>query len=195
MKTALGHASERVVCASQVTLQVAKGGFHQALHLKTLLLSDARAKAKPRDASAHPYPGALDRGCGINVALDVVRVHVRGVHSVWRDAMIFLDERIKDFSKVLVAVPVSSIDATVLVVKLDRTSNCLCQSEATGCGLHTGKFVPQRLRHVLGHQRVRGLDLGEGFAHGGGGGVAAVEIEGDGKEKAALLRSVFKLCK
>merc|ERR1719219_3055683 len=56
------HASEGVVCASQVTLQVAKCGFHQALHLKTLLLSDTGAKAKPRDASAHPYPGALDRG-------------------------------------------------------------------------------------------------------------------------------------
>ena len=36
-----------------------------------------------------------------------------------------LDERVKDFGKVLVAVPVSSIDATVLVVKLDRASNCL----------------------------------------------------------------------
>ena len=61
----------------------------------------------------------------------------------------------------------------------------LCQSEAAGCGFHTGQLVPQRLRHILCHQRVRGLDLGEGFAHGGGG-VAAVEIEGDGKEKAAL---------
>ena len=37
----------------------------------------------------------------------------------------YLDERVKDFGKVLVAVPVSSIDATVLVVKLDRASNCL----------------------------------------------------------------------
>ena len=131
-----------------------------------------------------------------------------------------LDERVKDFGKVLVAVPVSSIDATVLVVKLDRTSNCLkgeiilwkmdllaecdfllislassttipiaylCQSEATGCGFHTGEFVPQGLCHVLCHQGVRRLDLGEGFSHGGGGGgCTAVEIEGDGKEKAAL---------
>merc|ERR1719385_24355 len=104
--------------------------------------------------------------------------------------MILLDERIKDFSKVLVAVPVSSVDATVLVIKLDRTSNCLCQSEAAGCGFHTGQLVPQRFRHILCHQGVRRLDLGEGFAHGGGGGgggAAAVEIEGDGKEKAALL--------
>ena len=36
-----------------------------------------------------------------------------------------LDERVKDFSKVLVTVPVSSIDATVLVIKLHRTGNCL----------------------------------------------------------------------
>ena len=65
-----------------------------------------------------------------------------------------------------------------------KNNSHLCQSEATGCGFHTGEFVPQRLRHVLCHQGVRRLDLREGFAHGGG--VAAVEIEGDGKEKAAL---------
>ena len=36
-----------------------------------------------------------------------------------------LDERVKDFSKVLVAIPVPGIDATVLIVKLDRAGNCL----------------------------------------------------------------------
>ena len=61
----------------------------------------------------------------------------------------------------------------------------LCQSETTGGGFDAGQFVPERLRHILGHQGVGGLDLGEGLAHAAGC-FTAVEEEGDGKEKAAL---------
>ena len=84
-------------------------------------------------------------------------------------------------------VPISSFSRQSLVFAIFPNNNAyLCQSETTGCSFHTGEFVPQRLRHVLCHQGVRRLDLGEGFAHGDGAGCTAVEIEGEGKEKAAL---------
>ena len=84
-------------------------------------------------------------------------------------------------------VPISSFSrqSWVFAIFPNEQQPYLCQSEATGCGFHTGEFVPQWLRYVLCHQGVRRLDLGEGFAHGGGG-CTAVEIEGEGKEKAAL---------
>ena len=66
----------------------------------------------------------------------------------------------------------------------------LCQSETTGGGFDAGQFVPERLRHVLGHQGVGGLDLRKRLAHGGGAG----EVEGDGEEKAALKKEQLEQC-
>ena len=39
-----------------------------------------------------PNPSALNRSRGHDVALDVVRVHVGGVHGVGRDAMVLLGD-------------------------------------------------------------------------------------------------------
>ena len=65
----------------------------------------------------------------------------------------------------LVRVPISGVDATVLVVKLDSTGNGLGQGEAAGGGDGPGQLLPQGLCHVLGHQGVLGLDLWEGVRH------------------------------
>jgi len=52
------------------------------------------------------------------------------VHCAGLDTMILLDDGVEYGSKVLVAVPVTSIDATVLVIKEQSASSCLTQSEA-----------------------------------------------------------------
>merc|ERR1719328_736802 len=132
----LVHPSERVVGAGKVALKIAKCSLHEALHFQTLLLGNSRAQAKSRNASSNPNPSALNRSRGHDVALDVVRVHVRGVHCVGRDAMVLLNKWVEDFSEVLVAVPISSVDSTMLVVKLHCASNSLGKSEAAGFGLH-----------------------------------------------------------
>ena len=49
----------------------------------------------------------------------------------------------------------------MLVVKLNGAGNGLPQSEAARLCLVTTELLPLVLGHVLGHQRVRGLDHGE----------------------------------
>ena len=65
----------------------------------------------------------------------------------------------------LVRVPVAGADAAVLVVELHGAGDGLGEGELGGGGDGAGELLPQRLRHVLGHQRVLGLDLGEGVRH------------------------------
>ena len=97
--------------------------------------------------------------------------------------MILLDNWVKHRGKVLVGVPVSGVDATMLkivcihialeftysechlVIKLNRDLNGFPQSEATGLGLHGLDFVPSLLGDVLGHQGVGRLDDGEFSRH------------------------------
>ena len=65
----------------------------------------------------------------------------------------------------LVGVPVARVDAAVLVVELHGAGDGLGEGELGGGGDGAGELLPQRLRHVLRHQRVLGLDLGEGVRH------------------------------
>ena len=75
--------------------------------------------------------------------------------------MVLLDEGVKDNSKVLVGVPVSGVDAAVLVVKLNRDSNGLVEGEARGLGLNILELLPFVLGDMLGDQGVGGSDDGE----------------------------------
>jgi len=79
--------------------------------------------------------------------------------------MVVLDDGIKHLREVLVGVPVSGVDTTVLVVKLNSTGDGLGQSEASGLGGDVLDFVPSLLGDVLGHQGVLGLDVGEFSGH------------------------------
>ncbi len=119
------HAKERVVVAGEVTLQLGKCMLHQVLDIQPLLLGDARRKTESFNAAANADPCGLDRCTGVNVALDVANIHVRAVLEVLAQAMVLQDQGVKHLSKVLVRVSISSIDATVLVVKLDSTGNGL----------------------------------------------------------------------
>ena len=54
----------------------------------------------------------------------------------------------------------------MLVVELDSAGNGLGEGEAAGGGQSAAQLVPHTWGDVLGHQRVLGLDVGEGFRHG-----------------------------
>merc|ERR1719481_1377617 len=58
----LVHASERVVGASKVALQVGKSLLHKVLNSDPLLLGDARGKAKSVDGTTNPDPTGVHRG-------------------------------------------------------------------------------------------------------------------------------------
>ena len=75
--------------------------------------------------------------------------------------MVLLDDRIKDRSKVLVGVPVTGVDAAVLVVELHGDSDGLVEGEARCLGLDVLQLLPLVLSDVLGNKRVLGLDDGE----------------------------------
>merc|ERR1712045_301926 len=76
--------------------------------------------------------------------------------------MVFLNDGVKDGGKVLVGVPVSSIDSTVLVVKVNGTGNGLDKSESRGLGFNSLQLLPFVLGHMSSNKRVLGLDVREG---------------------------------
>ena len=125
----LAHPCQRKVSSSQVSLQVVESFLHQALHIETLLLGDSWRQSESINVSSHTDSGGMDWGLGIDVSLDLRDVHVRGVHSIGTDAMIVLDDGVKDVREDLVTVPISSVDTAVLVIKLDSTGNGLGQGE------------------------------------------------------------------
>merc|ERR1711962_176814 len=98
----LVHASERVVGASKVALQVGESLLHEVLNSNPLLLGDSRGKAKSVDGTTNPDPAGVHRGGGVDVALDLVDVHVAGVGRVSADAMVLLDQGVEDIRKHLV---------------------------------------------------------------------------------------------
>ena len=79
--------------------------------------------------------------------------------------MVLLDDGVEHLREVLVAIPVSGVDAAMLVVKLNRTSTAGSQSAAGSLGLDVLVLVPPLLGHVLRHQGVGGLDDGELTRH------------------------------
>jgi len=80
---------------------------------------------------------------------------------VIRDSMVLLNYWIKDRCKVLVRVPVTSIDATVLVVKFNSTCNSLDQSEPWCFCLNTLQLFPFFLSNMLGNKWMFGLNIWE----------------------------------
>merc|ERR1719466_487637 len=158
----LVHASQRVVVSGKVRGEVLDGVDHQLLNSNTLVLGDSRGKAKAINGATNTDSARVDGSIGDNITLDLAGIHVRGVLGRGADSVVLTDERVKDRGKVLVRVPVTSIDTTVLVVKLNGTSNGLDEGESGSLGLDSLELLPLVLGDVLGNKRVLGLDGGEG---------------------------------
>merc|ERR1711922_95915 len=77
------------------------------------------------------------------------------------DSVVFADEGVENGGKVLVGVPVTSVDAAVLVIELNSASDGLDEGEAGGLGLDSLELLPLVLGDVLGNKGVLGLDGGE----------------------------------
>jgi hypothetical protein len=110
-------------------------------------------------------PGRVDGNISLDVAIDLVGIHVRGVLKVSREAMVLADEGIEDLSEINIGILITSIHTTMLVVELNSAGNGLGQSELRGLGHNAGEFIPPFLGHVGSDQRVLGLDIREG-GHG-----------------------------
>merc|ERR1719186_1338607 len=128
---------------------------------KSLLLSNARRQAKTIDGPANSDASRVDRSIGVDVPLDLGNIHVTCVLGVNGDTMVLLDEGVKHIRKVLVRVPIPSINSAVLVIELNCTGDSLAQGELGGLGLELAQLLPQRLRHVLGNKRMFRLNLRE----------------------------------
>ena len=163
----LVHAGQGVVGAGQVGGQLGEGVLHQVLDADALVLGDAWGEAEAVNVAAHPDPGRVDRHLGGDVAVDLGGVHVGGVLGVGLDAVVLLDDGVKDVGKVLVRVPVAGVDAAVLVVELDGARDGLGEGEAASLGADVLVLVPSLLGHVLGDQGVGGLDVGKLSGHVG----------------------------
>jgi len=155
------HTSKRIVVTSKIIGELAKSAAHQLLNINTLLLGDSGGETESINAATNTDTGGVDWSSGINVSSDLVDIHVRSVLSIRADSMVVLDDGIEDLGEVLVAIPISSIDTAVLVVKFNSTGASLGNGEATGLGLDILDSVPSLLGHVLGDQGVLGLDFGE----------------------------------
>jgi len=161
----LVHAGEGVVGASEVASQVLQGGGESLLEVNSLLLGDSGGKTESVNIATNADTGGVDGHISANVANDLLGVHVGGVLGISGDAVVLLDDGIEDLGEVLVGVPVSGVDAAVLVVELDGASAGLGDGEAAGLGLNVLDLVPSLLGHVLGDQGVGGLDDGELSRH------------------------------
>merc|ERR1719458_125316 len=148
----LVHPTEGVVGAGEVTGQLGEGILHQALNAQPLLLGDARGQTEAVDGTSDPDAGGVNWDSLVDIALDFFGVHVGGVLIGGRDAMVLLDDGVEDLREVLVGIPVSGVDAAVLVVELNGASNAFCESETSSLRLDVLDLVPPLLGHVLRHK-------------------------------------------
>jgi len=161
----LVHASERIVLASEVAGQLGQSGGHHLLDVNSLLLGDSGGETESINITSDTNTGRVDWDSRLDVADDLLGVHVGGVLGIGGDTVVVLDDGIEDLGEVFVGVPITSVDTAVLVVELDGTGAGLGDGEAAGLGLDVLDLVPSLLGDVLGNQGVGGLDDGEFSRH------------------------------
>ena len=74
------------------------------------------------------------------------------------ESVVLQDDGLKDLFEVLVGVLIASVDAAMLVVKLNGASDGLGQGEARGLGLDILQLLPELGGDVLGNQALGRLD-------------------------------------
>merc|ERR1719476_62873 len=155
------HSGQRVVVTSKVRGEVLDSIDHQLLGSNTLLLGDSGGKTKAVNRTANADSARVNGSIRDNITLNLAGIHIGSVLGRGADSVVFADEGVEDGSKVLVRVPVTSVDAAVLVVELNGASDGLDESEAGGLGLDSLELLPFVLGDVLGNEGVLGLDGGE----------------------------------
>merc|ERR1719317_914020 len=119
------HSSQRVVLSSEVRGEVLDRVDHQLLNSNTLLLGDSGGETEAIDGTANTDSARVDGDIRVDIALNLADVHVRGVPCRGTDSVVLLDQGVKDWGEVFVRVPVTGVDAAVLVVELDCAGNGL----------------------------------------------------------------------
>merc|ERR1711936_118798 len=160
------HTSKRIIFTSKITSKLGKSIAHKFFNTNTLLFGDSRGETKSINVTANTDTSGMNWDVSINISSDLRSIHVRGMLGSGTDSMVLLNNSIEDLSKVLVGIPISSIDTAVLVIKLNSTGTCLGKGKVTGLGLDVLHFVPPLLGHMLGHQGAGGLDSWEFSRHG-----------------------------
>ena len=117
----LVHPGERVVLASQVASQLGQSVGHQLLNVNSLLLGDAGGQTEPVNVATNTDTGGVNGNSRLNVANNLLGVHVGGVLGIGGDAVVVLDDGIEDLGEILIRVPVTSINSAVLkMLKIDK---------------------------------------------------------------------------
>ena len=125
LTVSLFHAKEGEVLAGQVTFKFLESALHEGLHFQSLFFGDSGAQTKSFDTTADTDTSALDGSISVDIAFDLVKVHVRSVAEVLVQAVVFKDEGIEDIGEIFVGISISSINATMLIIVLDGTSDGL----------------------------------------------------------------------
>jgi len=159
------HASQGVVFASQVTIELGEGTASHLFNSQSLLLGDSGRQSESLDAASNTNANRVHRDFRIDIALQFGGIHIRHMLEISRQSVIFADERLKDISKVDVRIFISSVDAAMLVVELNGAGDGLGQGEARGLGDDATQLVPFLLGHVLGNQAVLRLDIRKFSSH------------------------------
>merc|ERR1719319_250087 len=157
----LVHSSQGVVLSSKVSREGLDSVGHQLLNSNTLILGDSGRQTKSINGATNTDPARVNGDIRRNISLDLANIHVRCVPSRGADSMVLLDQGVEHRGEVLVRIPVTSVDTTVLVVKLNSASNGLSKGESRGLGSDALKLVPLFLGHMLGNKRVLGGNEGE----------------------------------
>jgi len=148
----LFHPLQWIVFTRKVFWKVFAGSNHEFFYTKPLIPCNARRKAKTINASSNPNPARVNWNISFDISSQLRSIHIRCMGRIGRDSMVFLDYWIKDWGKVLVGIPVTSIDTTVLVIKLNCTSNCLNEGESGCFGLNSLQKIPFVFSHMLCNQ-------------------------------------------
>merc|ERR1719431_1906913 len=98
----LFHSSKWVILSSKFSSECLHSIRHQLLNSNTLLLGDSGRKSKSINGATNTDSGRVNWGTFNDVSLDLVEVHIRCMLGTWRNSVVFLDQRIKHWSKVLV---------------------------------------------------------------------------------------------
>ena len=67
----------------------------------------------------------MNGSSGINVALDFIGIHVRSVFEVLGEAMVLLNDGVKDICEILVGISITSVNTAMLIVEFHSTSDGL----------------------------------------------------------------------